>query len=223
MSCGVLVAVMGTARRPKLLGATLGRLVSQLPEVCLAHRPRLYFAGQPGEELLGQPFDVVPIRTGKPYLAAFWRVIVDAAELGAELLFLESDVWLGTGALRGMVKAPVPWWAGCLSFFDFRNDRRTERYWAMPLGREFWGTQAVLVPGPVVLELAELVRRNVHLDRVNSWDTWLGFCVELLGYRVGLRSPSLVQHIGMTSENSPAVWIAWLHRRVSYVLDEYTT
>jgi hypothetical protein len=219
----IQVAIMGSRGRPRILAATLARLVGAgaLFSAPLARPPRIYFAGEleqlataipEGCSIVGpleddrRRFDVVQLPFGPPLLPQFWRVFLEA-DPTADLLFVEDDVWIVEDGVPRLAALELPEWAGAVSFFDFRNEGPDKPpFWPMPIGRDLWGTQCVKVPAAVVAKLAAFARREVAFQSndsrltpiaiMNSWDGWLGRAVEAAGFRMTLHTPSLVQHLG---------------------------
>jgi hypothetical protein len=201
---------MASDARPMLLRATLDRLEAPaggdlLRSIPLVRRPRLYFAGNPkGLERPG--WDLIPVPKGKPYLPHFWRVL-DEADDGADLLWLEDDIWCAAGAILKIAELEVPMWVGAVSFFDFRNEGQGEGLSLMPVGRPLWGTQAIKIPARMIAPFRELIAERKILspepglaawtDAINSWDGWLQRACEFWNTRMALYSPSLVQHLGV--------------------------
>ncbi len=208
----IQIAMMASDARPALLRQTIARLEDPrgggLFLASLARPPALYFASHPHTAApVSERWTVTRLAKGKPYLPAFWRVLVDA-DPRADLLWLEDDIWCAAHAIGIMEALEAPPWAGCVSFFDFRNECRAKGFFRMPFGRPLWGTQAIKIPAGVLERMQHLARARPLMppddsprsraDAVNSWDGWLGRACEILGLYVALYTPSLVQHMGTT-------------------------
>jgi hypothetical protein len=178
---------MATGGRPQIQETCLDRLEDAghllLSSDCWSTSKRIYYAGSPGITRPG--WEVVRIPHGKPVLFSFWRVLTDALP-NLDLVFFEDDVWIVENGVARIDDIVVPPDVGALSLFDFRNDcpaTKDGSIFRMPVGREFWGTQAVKIPAAVVVQLAELAYQgkaflgNSKHDLMNSWDVWLGRAV----------------------------------------------
>lgn len=147
-----------------------------------------------------------------------------AAAAAPALLYCEDDIQPCDLAVTGAMSIEVPAECGFLSLCDVRTLAGPELEpprivtWAADDPRikpGFWGSMALLIPGP---SLGYLATREI---RANDWpyasDVWIG---EQLAsktapwQRFGVVAPSLFQHVGERSAVNPA-WTLESHRVAS--------
>lgn len=129
-----------------------------------------------------------------------FKRVLDSFAPGVPAIFLEDDVAPCRNAVRRMLELEDPADAGVVSFHDLRNEWPRPGLFQAPEDRDLWGAQALKFPARVVAQLQELAARGTEL---RHWDIWIGRAVRELGLRVYHYSPSLVQHVGMSSMFAP--------------------
>lgn len=134
-----------------------------------------------------------------------------AFEMGDEALCLEDDISMAPGALQYMLDFGIPGDLGFVQFFASKVMLPVTS--KLGLHRQPRGSsrflQANKYTRAALLKLQTFRKRPEYALHPESADQTIGLACKTMGINHALHFPSLVQHIGAVSKNTPKAQLAW--------------